>query len=200
MTWKEIINLLAILLGPIFAIQVSQIIEKYKRKRERQEYIFKVLMATRGTPLDTRHVEALNMIDVEFYENNKKAQEVLRAWKDYLDHLNLRENATEFWVSKGQDLFVELIHKMAICLGYKFEKTDIRKTSYFPQGLGKIQDLQNNILECLGEIFNGNKGFPITNFPEIDNDLKEKTLNIVNGLDEIVSGKRSIAVSNESKK
>ena len=61
MTWNEIINLLAILLGPIFAIQVSQIIEHYKQKRERQVNIFKVLMATRGTPIDVRHVEALNM-------------------------------------------------------------------------------------------------------------------------------------------
>jgi hypothetical protein len=200
MTWKEMVNLLAIILGPILAIQVSQIIEHYKQKRERQLYIFKVLMSTRATPLDVRHVEALNMIDVEFDGKNKKSQDVLSAWKDYLDHLNSRETSGEVWSSKKQDLFVELLYTMALYLNYNFEKSAIRKTSYFPEGLGQVQEIQRTILECFGEILNGKKGFPVTIFPEADEDTKEKTENIINGLEEIVLGKRSIAVSNESKK
>lgn len=74
MTWKEIVNLIAIILGPILAIQVSKVIEHFKERRERKLSIFKVLMTTRATPIDIRHVEALNMIDIEFYGEDKKSQ------------------------------------------------------------------------------------------------------------------------------
>ena len=199
MSWNEIVNLCAIILGPILAIQVSQKIEDYKQRKSRQVNIFKVLMATRATPIDVRHVEALNMIDIEFYGKNAKEKDVLRAWKDYLDHLNNNASSIEFWGPKKEELFVELLHKMAICLNYKFEKTDLRKTSYFPKGLGQIQDLQRIILERFGEILNGDRGFPVTSFPEAEEQFKEKSINILNGLEEIVSGKRSIAVTNEPK-
>lgn len=121
----------------------------------------------------------------------------IRAWKDYLDHLYTRTSA-EVWVPKRQDLFVELMHKIAICLNYKFEKIDIRKTSYFPEDLGKVQRLQNTILERFGEILNGDRGFPVTNYPDVDEIMKEKTKNIINGIEEVISGKRSIAVTSPS--
>ena len=100
MSWKEIINLLAIILGPILAIQVSQKLEDYKQRKARQVNIFKVLMATRATPIDVRHVEALNMIDIEFNGKNSKEKDVLRAWKDYLDHLRNNASSLEFWGPK----------------------------------------------------------------------------------------------------
>ncbi len=200
MSWKEIINLLAIILGPILAIQVSQKLEDYKQRKARQVNIFKVLMATRATPIDVRHVEALNMIDIEFNGKNSKEKDVLRAWKDYLDHLRNNASSLEFWGPKKEELFVDLLHKMAICLNYKFEKSDLRNTSYFPKGLGQIQDLQRIILERFGEILNGERGFPVISFPEADEHIKEKSIKILNGLEEIVSGKRSIAVTNEPKR
>ena len=200
MSWKEIINLLAIILGPILAIQVSQKLEDYKQRKARQVNIFKVLMATRATPIDVRHVEALNMIDIEFNGKNSKEKDVLRAWKDYLDHLRNNASSLEFWGPKKEELFVDLLHKMAICLNYKFEKSDLRNTSYFPKGLGQIHDLQRIILERFGEILNGERGFPVISFPEADEHIKEKSIKILNGLEEIVSGKRSIAVTNEPKR
>jgi hypothetical protein len=44
------------------------------------------LMATRGNALHYRHVEALNLIDVEFFDASEK--DVRETWKAYLDHLN----------------------------------------------------------------------------------------------------------------
>ncbi|WP_411696770.1 DUF6680 family protein [Enterobacter huaxiensis] len=47
---------------------------------------FLTLMATRATPTNIRHVEALNSIDVIFSgKNNKKESAIRLAWKSYLD-------------------------------------------------------------------------------------------------------------------
>ena len=73
----------AVILAPLIAVQVDKYLEKKRNKKGRKLGIFKTLMATRGRALDPRHVEALNMIDLEF-EGEKS---VTDAWKAYLDHL-----------------------------------------------------------------------------------------------------------------
>jgi uncharacterized protein DUF6680 len=50
-------------------------------------------MATRAARLTPDHVQALNLIDVEFYSKRKKYKRVLDAWKAYHDHLG--ENPSE---------------------------------------------------------------------------------------------------------
>ena len=63
----NIITVLAIFLGPIFAVQVQKFIEYRNEHRNKKLSIFHILMSTRGIKLSAEHVYALNMIDIEFY-------------------------------------------------------------------------------------------------------------------------------------
>jgi hypothetical protein len=84
MTWLEGLNLAAIFLGPIGALQVSAWLERRRSHRERQLSVYRALMATRATPTSPQHVEALNTIDVEFSRSGKAEQAVRRSLKDLL--------------------------------------------------------------------------------------------------------------------
>jgi hypothetical protein len=156
------IYMVAILLSPLIAVQVTVWIQRYQEKRLRKLSIFKTLMATRASGLAAEHVQALNMIDIEFYGKDKKSREILRAWKAYLDHLTSGTPATEVWGSRREELFIELLHAMASCLKYEFDKTDIRRTSYFPVGHGEIETDQIRIRRGLVAVLEGKAALPVS--------------------------------------
>ena len=66
---KEWITILAIIAGPILAVQAQKIIEGVKERKERKIRLFHTLMETRAARLSGQHVSALNMIDLEFMAN-----------------------------------------------------------------------------------------------------------------------------------
>ena len=72
MTTGEWITISAIIIGPILAVQVQKLIERYKEKNDRKLNIFKTLMATRGARVSFEHVRALNMIDTEYLPANSQ--------------------------------------------------------------------------------------------------------------------------------
>ena len=88
MTPKDWIEILAVLLSPLIALQVSELIRGRQEQRNRRFEVFRALMATRAANLTVSHVEALNMIVVAFYGSNKKSKAVVEACKVYLDHHN----------------------------------------------------------------------------------------------------------------
>jgi hypothetical protein len=144
----DIITIIAILLSPLVAIQVSKRLEKRKEKIKRRLDVFMTLMSTRGSVLSYDHVNALNRIDVEFYGKDKKLKDVVEAWKVYLDNLcdsNLKQKAFDSWISKNNELLIELLQKMAICLDYEFDKVSIKKTSYYPEKHG-IEEAENFLI------------------------------------------------------
>ena len=67
----NIIMVVAIVSGPVVAVQLQKLIERLRQRRQAKEVIFKTLMSTRGTPISLPHVQALNMIDLEFYGKKK---------------------------------------------------------------------------------------------------------------------------------
>lgn len=166
----EWLTLLAIVLGPILAVQASEWIQRIKEKSERRLRVFKILMSTRATKMSPLHIEALNLIDVEFHGNNRNTREVIEAWKIYHDHLSNRELEPSIWNSKGEDLFVELLHKMSKCVGYDFEKSQIKKTSYIPEGYTTSEQEQHLIRSGLSKILQGRAYFPVrvSEFPVVD--------------------------------
>lgn len=130
MNWLTSINgdnwlvVIATLLSPLIAVQVTKWLERKTRSRDEQIQIFKTLMATRAANLDPRHVEALNVIDVVFHSSEKQQIEIRRLWKQYLDHLNDRTYPRESWGVKRVELLVELLHAMAnYCLVRGWLKT-----------------------------------------------------------------------------
>jgi hypothetical protein len=61
-------NVLAILLSPLFALQVGKLLDNLSNRKRRKEEIFNTLMETRAQTLSYEHVRALNKIDVAFYK------------------------------------------------------------------------------------------------------------------------------------
>src|SRR6185295_14020788 len=91
----DFLTIAAILLGPIIAIRITTYLERRRESYNRKERAFRTLMATRATRLSGDHVQALNMIDIEFYEKkkwkkNSKNKAVVEAWMEYLDLLGKR--------------------------------------------------------------------------------------------------------------
>ncbi len=152
--------ILAVLFAPLVAVQVTQHLEKNKLKREEKIRIFKTLMATRASNLDPKHVEALNMLDVSFY-GAKKYEKVTSSWKVYLDHLNDKDYPKDSWESKRKELFIDLLHTMAVVLDYDFDKSHIKNTSYYPSGYSDMEDDQYKLRKGLAALLAGESSFPI---------------------------------------
>ena len=94
----------------VIAIQVQRKVDERREKRNRKLAIFKALMATRAAPLSPDHVNALNMIDVEFHDDKP----ILDAWREYHDHLGEQwdEKTFDTWASKNHDYLVKLLKVM----------------------------------------------------------------------------------------
>jgi len=125
-TGYTIITIIAIVAGPILAVQAQKWIERIGRQREEKRRLFLALMTTRGRPLVGEHVQALNMIDVIFSGKGVKDRAVVEAWGEYRDHLNnyprdpadkkvsdaeraALQNKRDSWTSRKGDLLVEVL-------------------------------------------------------------------------------------------
>lgn len=160
-------TLLAILLGPILAVQANKWVEKASSRKSRKEHVFRTLMATRAARLSPDHVQALNMIDFEFYGGGEKERRVQNAWNDYRDQLNVPNSpeTIEVWAQRGNDLFIELLSQMAIAVNYKFEKTHIRKSVYSPVAHGNLEQDNDIIRKGLVDMFSKKFAIPVVTFP-----------------------------------
>lgn len=172
------LTIAAIILSPLIAVQVEKFLERRRSDKERKLNIFKTLMATRGWALDHRHVEALNMIDLEF----TKVETVITQWKAYLDHLNqmpLDTNSdvkdeeqksreqTQYdtlmstWRDKREDYFVDLLFEMGKLLKYKFDKTHIKRSIYTPKGHADTENEQQFLRKASIELLKGRLKLPV---------------------------------------
>ena len=167
MDLKDWLTVIATLLSPLIALQVSEIISRRRQVRDEQLRIFKTLMSTRPAILDPRHVESLNLIDVVFQANSKKEIEIRRQWKQYLDHLSDKAYPKDSWDSRRVELLVELLHSIAIFLGFDFDKTHIKTQCYYSDGYGDLENEQGTIRKSLAEILSGKRPLPmwVANLP-----------------------------------
>jgi len=167
MTFVEGLTVFAIIIGPIAAVQASQFLERKRLKKHGKEWVFKTLMRTRGSVLSANHIEALNMIDVEFYGNGKLDKAVVSAWKLYLDSLGDINAPQEIKKMKRKDHLVDLLHTMAIALEYEFYKAHIKNATYVPQGTLDMENEQHYIRKGVLDVLAGKSQIPmhITNLP-----------------------------------
>lgn len=166
---SDLVMILAVVAGPIFAIQIQKYIEGTKEATERKIRVFKDLMATRASTLAYQHVVALNMIGLEF--QGKNYAKVVNAWKTYLDHLNSFPNDDEsmvkVWVEKRNDQLSDLLYEMGTSLGFEFDKVHIKKAGYIPKAYADQEDEISFLRSSLVEVFLGNRSIPlnITSLP-----------------------------------
>lgn len=157
----DIVMVLAVLLAPLLAVQVSEYLREGKDAKARKLSIFKTLMATRASPLAAERVQALNMVDTEFHSSKKAEREVVEAWEVYLAHLNTLQSGPD-WVTRQEDLYLELLFRMAQALGYALKKSEIKRTSYFPVRFGQTEFDNLRIRAGLAELVEGKRALKIT--------------------------------------
>lgn len=163
----------AVILGPILAVQAQKWIESWKRAKERKLWVFKTLMATRGTPVSPSHVEALNVIDLEFSEKDPKEKSVLEAWKIYHSHLydvprnyedTSYQSKMEVWDAKRKECLVDLLYAMSQTLGYSFGKVQLEKGAYIPQAHVNLESELALLRRGLLDIVFGKRPLPVSPF------------------------------------
>ncbi|MBV6689405.1 MULTISPECIES: DUF6680 family protein [Xanthomonas] len=162
--------ILATLLGPIVAVRVQKWIELLRETRQRKLWVFHTLMATRASRLSSDHVQALNMIDLAFYgdrifgfrKRTKKEQCVLDAWREYLDHLNtlIDNEPAQQWVSRGHELFVNVLYAIAVEVGLVFDRVQLKKGVYSPSAHGRVEDEQERVRQLAISVLSGEQ--PLT--------------------------------------
>lgn len=148
------LNITAIILSPIFALQVGKILDNLSGKKRRKEEIFNTLMETRAQTLSYEHVRALNKIDVAFYGDKA----IIKSWTSYRDHLNSypkegSEADKAVWGDKVPQKLADLLAKMAHLLSYDFDETLLIKGAYIPSAHDLIEKEQSVLRQALVETF-----------------------------------------------
>jgi hypothetical protein len=184
----SVLTIIAIVVGPIVALDVQRRLDKGREERNRKLWVFKTLMSFRATALAPQFVQALNLIEVEFDSKNENEKAVLIAWKVLLDHFgelgqtkNVPANAAE----KTATLTTTLLLAMGKCLGYEFDEVQIKKGAYYPMGLGNVEQEQHAVRRGILQVLSGKRRIPVgifvdkfaeINLPAIDEEPEDPAL------------------------
>src|SRR5581483_11933431 len=156
--WLGILSVIAVLLSPIFALEVQKRLDDRRASLNRKMEIFRKLMTTRATQLSPAHVEALNGIEVEFYSQGGEDKKVLDAWRLYINHLNRSTgdgDALNRWVETKSGLLIDLLYAMAQRLKYDIDKVAIEKNVYHPKGFVEVETEQHALRKAALAVFSG---------------------------------------------
>jgi len=175
MDWSAVSIVVATVMGPILAVQAQKYLERHRDQKRAKDNIFRVLMATRATRLSGDHVQALNGIELAFYGGGDREKKVREAWKAYHDHLNttFSKDREGEWETRQIDLFIDVLHEMAVCLGYDFDRTQIKNSWYSPKAHGVIEDELQTIRRGLAAILTGRASFAVTAVAATDEEANE---------------------------
>lgn len=164
------------LLGPVLAVQAQKWVERARDASNRRTWLFTTLMATRQARLSIEHVRALNSIDLAFYGRRilgfvirgARAQAVLDAWHDYHAHLSLpierrpqNEAEQRDWNGRGDELFTNLLDRLATATNFKFDRGQLKAGSYSPEAHGTVELEQQAMRSLTLDILLGKKSLPM---------------------------------------
>jgi hypothetical protein len=176
---KDWVTVGATVVGPILAVQAQKWVERARSTSQRRDWIFTTLMGTRQARVSFDHVRALNMIDLGYYGTrvpvfgwvwrNKHEKEVLTAWHDYHTHLSLPadghrpQNDAEQrdWIGRGDELFTNLLDRLAAANNFRFERAQLRGGSYSPEAHGIVEMEQQSVRRLAIEVLDGRKPLPM---------------------------------------
>ena len=158
--WLTIATVVAIIAGPLIALEIERRLDDKRAKRKRQQAVFTDLLRTRGIRLDAVHVSALNVVEVEFYEDAT----VRTEFKNYISHLSSPMPAVtqqERYFEERNDRFLDLLDAIGKSLGYVFDKHELGRLSYVPQGWEDDQATIRRNARLLSEVLAGERALPI---------------------------------------
>lgn len=120
---------LTALCSGLIATFVTILWQKKSQVKNEKIKIFTILMSKRYDIAAEESVNALNMIDVVFYESEK----VRSAWKSFLEATNLPDSPTKN--PTINDKHLKLLEVIAENIGYKGIRWDDIKQYYYPSVL-----------------------------------------------------------------
>lgn len=133
---QTVVEVLAIILAPLIAFGVGQMIHTREERRNDKLSIFKTLMATRnGWTMES--VKALNIIEIVFSDDKN----VLNSWKDYYDKLCV-QNPNSADIKKIENAQGKLLETIAKSLGYKDITWETIQNPYLPTGLQQDAEME----------------------------------------------------------
>lgn len=162
----DLVLIAALVIGPVLAVQITEILRKRQDARNRKVHIFRTLMATRSATLAPAHIEALNLVEIEF-QAARRSQErrVVDCWKLYLAHLNDRNYPLESWAARKTDLLIDLLYEMSVSLGYSYDKSEIKSGTYYPAGWQEAENEQTEARKLWLAVLRGQRLLPIQSSP-----------------------------------
>ena len=116
-------------------------------------------MSTRRAFLSQDHVNALNLIELEFHGETK----VIDAWNAYLKHLSAPFDPKdgERVARERQGLLTKILSAMSTVIGINIEQLDIFEGGYIPQRAVDVETQQLAALGLLADIAQGKRALPI---------------------------------------
>ena len=124
-------TIFAALISGLVATVITIWWQEISQKKKEKIKIFEVLMAKRYEISSEESVEALNKIDVVFYNSDN----VRNAWKAFCDAANSSELTLTQKPQLIMDKHLKLLEEIAKDIGYKKIQWDNIKDYYYPTGL-----------------------------------------------------------------
>lgn len=128
----DIINIIAIIVIPIFAVLIGQWLQNRSEKRKDKVRVFSHLMSYRAIGyVDQQSVNILNLIPIVFNDDKN----VIEKYNIYLKSLNIRPEDFPQKQKEIENNKTKMLEEMAKNLGYKNINWEIIQNPYLPQGL-----------------------------------------------------------------
>ena len=155
MTINDYRTLAALIIIPIVAVVIAQWLQNRSEKRKDKMQIFKTLMTSRIYGWTPDSVNALNIIDIVFSDDEK----VRAAWKDLNDKYRVT-NPDQQHLKKIENAQYKLLEAMANSLGYKDKITwETIQNPYMPVGMAQQIEAQKNMQQAYYSAINGVNNF-----------------------------------------
>jgi hypothetical protein len=118
-------------------------------------------MRTRRMRLNPDHVGALNLVEIEFYDQKP----VIDAWKAYWSNLGRRvpsdQAEQDAFFKEQASLLTKLLHAMARSLDFHIEQLDIFEGGYVPQGWEQDEQIIRLTRMLLLDVLSGRRSIPV---------------------------------------
>jgi hypothetical protein len=151
--YEAIAIIVATFMGPIFAVLVTLWREGRNELLKRRSFIFRTLMATRRIAISREHVDALNLIEVDFYG----MMPVQNAYTAYIGHLRTTHPDDQVWGNTRQDLLAKLLHELSLAMRMPIGEIDLRNGGYSPRAWENRDHLEEYVVRMI----NGKDSVPI---------------------------------------
>lgn len=133
------INVAAIIIAPVIAVWIGQMLQDRAEKRKDKMQVFKTLMTSRVYGWTVDSVNALNIVEVVFAGDEK----VIELWRAYYEKL-CSKPSTDLDYKHINDARDKLLLCMAKSLGYEKDVTwETIQNPYRPDGLLQSLNMQS---------------------------------------------------------